>query len=181
MAKIAVALLKKYCYRYYEMQKAAFENEHLEYRTFTEDDPNFIKEYMFLVEQSRDDIIAKLQEIKGLIESGEFRDIEFQGLTSIMFNRHLYQPLIHVKSNFIEVKPVALNEGEKGFVEDLKNFCTDNPDFWGSKELYLLSNQSRGKGIGFFEADNFYPDFILWLLADEKQYINKLFSTFEMS
>ena len=31
---------------------------------------------------------------------------------------------------------------------------------------------SRGKGIGFFEAWNFYPDFILWLLVNEKQYIN---------
>jgi len=170
--EIAVVLLKKYCDRYYKTQKAAFENEHLEYRILTEDDPNFIKEYMFLVEQSRDDIIAKLQEIKELIETGKFKDIEFQGLTSITFNRHLYQPLIHVKNDFIEVKPVALNEGEKDFVEDLKNFCTDNPDFFASKELYLLRNQSRGKGIGFFEAGNFYPDFILWLLADDKQYIN---------
>lgn len=31
---------------------------------------------------------------------------------------------------------------------------------------------SRGSGIGFFEAGNFYPDFIMWLLADDKQHIN---------
>ena len=31
---------------------------------------------------------------------------------------------------------------------------------------------SRGRGIGFFEAGNFYPDFILWLIIDRKQYIN---------
>ena len=30
---------------------------------------------------------------------------------------------------------------------------------------------SRGKGIGFFEAGNFYPDFILWLLIGEHQYV----------
>lgn len=170
--EIAVALLKKYCDRYYKTQKAAFENEHLEYRTLTEDDPNFIEEYLFLVEQSREDIITKLQEIKELIESGKFKDIEFNGLKSIMFNRHLYQPLIHVKSDFIEVKPVALNEGEKDFVEDLKSFFTENPAFFKNKELYLLRNQSRGSGIGFFEAGNFYPDFILWVLMDGKQYIN---------
>ena len=41
--EIAVALLKKYCDRHYKTQKAAFENEHLEYRTLTEDNPNFIK------------------------------------------------------------------------------------------------------------------------------------------
>ena len=30
---------------------------------------------------------------------------------------------------------------------------------------------SRGRGIGFFEASNFYPDFILWILKDDKQYV----------
>jgi len=29
----------------------------------------------------------------------------------------------------------------------------------------------QGKGIGFFEANNFYPDFILWLLTEDRQYI----------
>ncbi len=31
---------------------------------------------------------------------------------------------------------------------------------------------SRGRGIGFFEAGNFYPDFILWLLIGGKQYVS---------
>ena len=30
---------------------------------------------------------------------------------------------------------------------------------------------TRGKGLGFFEAGNFYPDFILWLLVGERQYV----------
>ena len=30
---------------------------------------------------------------------------------------------------------------------------------------------TRSKGVGFFEAGNFYPDFILWLLRDGHQYI----------
>ena len=34
----------------------------------------------------------------------------------------------------------------------------------------MLRNQSR-KGIGFFEANNFYPDFILWLVKGRKQYV----------
>lgn len=41
----------------------------------------------------------------------------------------------------------------------------------GSRKLYLLRNQSRGKGIGFFEAGEFYPDFILWLADGPKQRI----------
>lgn len=31
---------------------------------------------------------------------------------------------------------------------------------------------NRGRGIGFFEAGNFYPDFILWLLIPGKQYVS---------
>lgn len=170
--EIAVTLLEKYCDRHYKREKARFENNHLEYRELTEDDPNFLNEYRILIEKSRDDIIAKLEEIKGLIGKGQLQNIEFQGLHAIMFDRHLYQPLIHVKSDLIEVKPVALNDGEKEFVVDLQGFCSDNKEFFQDKELYLLRNQTKGRGIGFFEAGNFYPDFILWLLIKGRQFIS---------
>jgi len=45
------------------------------------------------------------------------------------------------------------------------------PAFFADKELYLLRNLTGGKGIGFFEAGNFYPDFILWLLVGDHQYV----------
>ncbi|MFH1673365.1 MAG: DEAD/DEAH box helicase family protein [Pseudomonadota bacterium] len=170
--EIASTLLRKYCDRFYKVRKAEFEKDHLEYRTLTGDDPNFIDDYLFLIDQSRQDIVTKLEEIKGIIEKGELRNVEFQGLTAVMFGKHLYQPLVYVNSDVIEVKPVPLNEGERDFVLDLQQHCSQNKDFFKGKELYLLRNMSRGRGIGFFEAGNFYPDFILWLLVDEKQYIN---------
>ncbi|MBL7177242.1 MAG: DEAD/DEAH box helicase family protein [Desulfobacteraceae bacterium] len=170
--EIAGTLLRKYCDRFYKALKADFEKDYLEYRTLSEDDPNFIQDYLFLINQSRQDIVTKLKEIKSLIESGELRNIEFQGFATIMFGQHLYQPLIYVNSDLIEVKPVSLNEGERDFVVDLQEFCKQNKGFFEGKELYLLRNMSRGRGIGFFEAGNFYPDFILWLLVNEKQYIN---------
>ena len=131
-----------------------------------------MQEYLFLVEQSRDEIIAKLQELKEIIESGTLKNFQFQNLHAVMFNRHLYQPLIYVKSDLVEVKPVVLdNEGERDFVLDLQTFCQGNQAFFKDKELYLLRNLSRGRGIGFFEAGNFYPDFILWLFSGGQQYI----------
>lgn len=170
--EIASTLLRKYCDRFYKVRKAEFEKDHLEYRMLTEDDPNFIDDYLFLIDQSRQDIVTKLEEIKGIIEKGELRNVEFQGFTAVMFGQHLYQPLVYVNSDVIEVKPVPLNEGERDFVLDLQQHCLQNKDFFRGKELYLLRNMSRGRGIGFFEAGNFYPDFILWLLMGGKQYIN---------
>jgi hypothetical protein len=183
--EIAVTLLKKYLDRYYKFKKQEFEGKHLEYRELSEDDPNFIHEYRLLIEQSREDIVKKLKEIKEeirLLKSKSLKEAEFskpdfkQGsLTSIVFTGHLYQPLIYVGDNLIEVKPVVLeNEGERDFVLHLKEFCESNEgkNFLNGKELYLLRNLSRGRGIGFFEAGNFYPDFILWLLVGGKQYVN---------
>ena len=170
--EIAATLLRKYCDRFYMVRKAEFEKGYLEYRSLTEEDDNLIDDYLFLVDQSRKDIVAKLEEIKRILESGGLRNVEFQGLTTIMFGQHLYQPLIYVNSDLIEVKPVALNEGEQSFVLDLQQFCMGNEDYFADKELYLLRNMSRGRGIGFFEAGNFYPDFILWVLANGRQYIN---------
>ena len=39
------------------------------------------------------------------------------------------------------------------------------------KEIFLLRNQSRGRGIGFYVNEGFYPDFILWILEGSKQRI----------
>jgi hypothetical protein len=66
---------------------------------------------------------------------------------------------------------VPLNKGERYFVEDLKAFHDGNSAFFQVREMYLLRNLSKGKGVGFFEAGNFHPDFILWLLADGKQHV----------
>ena len=52
-----------------------------------------------------------------------------------------------------------------------REFLHSNPAYLGQRRLYLLRNLSRGKGIGFFAADNFYPDFILWLVDGAKQRI----------
>jgi len=57
-------------------------------------------------------------------------------------------------------------------VLDLQAFCQSKKDFLAGKELYLLRNLSRGRGIGFFEAGNFYPDFILWVLNGDRQYVS---------
>ncbi len=177
--EIALALLKKYVERYYTFRKREWELPHLEYQDLLPTDPNMLGAgtgpsdpyYRILIDQSEREIVAKLEELKGLIEQGEFRPWEFRTLKAIWFGRHLYQPLLYMHDNVVEISPVALNTGERQFVEDLKAFHDNDGGFFTGKELYMLRNLSKGRGVGFFEAGNFHPDFILWLLADSKQHV----------
>ncbi len=91
------------------------------------------------------------------------------------FNGHLFQPLFHVRrGGKITILPVVLNESEYQFVTDLKAWCDTNKDLLKSDgtELFLLRNLSRGKGVGFFEAGNFHPDFILWTMNNNIQSVS---------
>lgn len=169
--EIATALLKKYVERYYLNRKQGWEAQHLELRALDASDLNFIDEYRFLVDHSQESLLAKLRELETMIAEGTLRDVEMTNFRAIAWDRHLYQPLVYLKNEYVEVRPVALNKGERDFVLDLRAFHEKNPGYFADKELYLLRNQSRGRGIGFFEAGNFYPDFILWLLHAGKQYV----------
>ncbi|MGR3318886.1 MAG: DEAD/DEAH box helicase family protein [Candidatus Anammoxibacter sp.] len=178
---IVITLLKKYCDRYYNAKKLDYEKDKMEYKYLDEVEAaiakqgkkgNLFDEYSFLVEKSREDIIMKLTELKQKIENHDFDDFEFRTLRSFSFDRHLYKPLIHIKDTEIKIVPVALNKGEYQFVLDLKKYFESNTDFFKDKELYLLRNLSRGRGVGFFQAHNFYPDFIMWIVFEGKQYIS---------
>ena len=176
--EIALALLKKYIERYYTFRRHEWELPHLEYRDLEGDDPNFlgVKEssdegYRILIDESQDEVVAKLEELKAAIQKGELRPWEFRGMKAICFGNHLYQPLLCLDTHIIEVSPAPLNKGERQFVEDLKEFHDGHPDFFKTRDLYLLRNLSKGRGVGFFEAGNFHPDFILWLLSGGQQQV----------
>ena len=169
--EIAVALLRKYCDRYYKYMKAQWEEQFLEYRELTEDDTNFFDTYRLLIEQSETAIISELEKLKWAISAGTLQSLTVGNLTAIQFSQHLYHPLLYVSGDSIDISPVALNDGERQFVVDLEAHYKHTPGFFAGRELYLLRNLSRGRGIGFFEAGNFHPDFILWLVEGPTQRI----------
>lgn len=178
--ELAESLLKKYCERYYSFRKKEWELPHLEYRYLDASDPNFpeVNEdypegyYRVLVEESQTEIIDKLKELKAEIDAGKLRPWQFGGLQSIPFGQHLYEPLLHLAGSSVEISPVPLNQGERRFIEDLKAYYEASPSVLENKELYVLRNMSKGRGVGFFEAGNFHPDFIVWLIADGKEHIS---------
>ena len=121
------------------------------------------------MEASAEDYLRELRDLKTAIEDGHMKPVSWGVLDVFSFDRHLYRPLVHLKNKDVVVRPVALNEGEQQFVKDLKAYYGAHSEVFGGREVYLLRNMSRGKGIGFFDAGNFYPDFILWLVVGEQQ------------
>ena len=168
--QIAESLLTAYTERLYKFRKQEWESEHAEVFDLAPDDPNFFEEYTFQVERNEEELIEQIQSLEESVKAGKL--FSFRGVQAQLWNPHLYAPLIHISGNaMVELSPVELNDGEWQFVNDLKKFHQTQTEFFKGKELYVLRNRSR-KGIGFFEAGNFYPDFIVWLLVGETQYVS---------
>ena len=74
-------------------------------------------------------------------------------------------------TNVIAITPALLNKGEWRFVNDMMDFAERHREYFKDRQVYLLRNLSRGRGVGFFEAGNFHPDFITWLVEGPKQRI----------
>jgi hypothetical protein len=174
--EVATSLLRGYCDKLYNYEKNKYLSQFLEYQILDPSHPNFYEEYKFYIEKTQEQLIEKLKELKEIVEKKEFKDRwEFSNILAFEFSQHLYKPLLHFSSktygNILKVSPVQLVDSEKDFVTDLKTFYEGNTRFFEDKELFLLRNLSR-KGISFFEANNFYPDFLLWLIYNGKQYIS---------
>jgi hypothetical protein len=169
--EIAVALLKKYVERLYTHAKAAFERPFTRYRRLAPDDPMLLQPYTIWYEHEESRL--KLRELKDLVDSGSLQEHgwSFGALAALGFSRHLYRPLLHLKGRTLQITPTPLNDGEREFVEDLRGYYEQERAFFAGRELYLLRNLSRGRGIGFFEADNFHPDFIVWLVEERRQFV----------
>lgn len=86
---------------------------------------------------------------------------------TVPFAGHLYQPLLFVGKNMqIKISPVPLDRHEAQFVDDLAKWCGQNPGC----EVYLLRNQAV-TGLGFFQAANFFPDFLMWVQDGDVQHL----------
>ena len=170
--EVATALLKKYLERFYTYHKAAWEGERLEVQTLSVESSNFVEQYKVTVDAPEKELLVKLEALKDKLERGEQSgDIAFGDFYAYGLGVHQYYPLIASWAKGVSVSPVALNSGEKDFTYDLKSYL-ERPDtpLTGQK-VYLLRNQSRGKGLGFFAEENFYPDFILWIVDGARQFV----------
>lgn len=176
---LVISLLKKYTEKYYNYHKNKFNSENIEARILNATDDNFIYEYevKLNVEGRNETIETRIAQLIEEIQNKTFSDLKQIGTNFIAFDnsKHLYTPLLYLDKqaykDTMQVSPVPLDLSEKEFMDDLIVHYKSNAKFYEDKKVFLLRNQSR-KGIGFFvDPNNFYPDFILWVLKDDKQYI----------
>ena len=180
----AVMALKSYMDKFFKYEKERWEAPRLEYAILDADDSNFVDEYTLTYAQQSamdpigDELEAFVAEMSAVLQANNGLDVykkdSFHGkLVLFDFQSHLYAPLICLeKSNLkIQLSPVALNTDEMRFVDYLKAYVDNHAAELVDKSLYLLRNKSK-VGMGFFEAGNFYPDYILWIDTPETQYIS---------
>ncbi len=181
--RIAITLLKKYCERYYYVQKSAWEKPLLTYELMDDNDENFIKDDQYAISISNvnaheeakifiENLAKKMKTAKKARTLVDFVKLK-DALTAVAFPASLYNPVMYLAKNSIDItiSPVPLNESENNFIEALRLYAQrEIKTFFADKELYIIRNVSK-KGIGFFEKAGFYPDFIMWLVTADKQYI----------
>ena len=183
LEEAVVNILRKYADKLYRQRRERWLSEHMVYKKLDEEHPNFrfnFKEedhagrYIVSVPRADADLIQAIEALRADCETlceREGRRGE-RGLSRIHFDRHIYQPLLLEQPDGVAVTPPGLNAGERQFVNDLRAYWAERqagmPD---DTEIFLLRNQGRGAGVGFFDTSGFYPDFILWIKTGERQRI----------
>ncbi|MYI93031.1 restriction endonuclease subunit R, partial [Candidatus Poribacteria bacterium] len=172
LEELALALLRKYIDKFYRIIQKRWNDESVRLKQLDAKNPNFTDWKIFIPRKESE----KLEPlIKHLIKDGSIYE---SGITDLLTNihneRHLYQPLLTIggPDQTIRITPPALEKSEEDFVKHLRSYVRQHKDeLLSEKEVFLLRNQSRGKGVGFYENEGFFPDFILWILDGIKQRI----------
>jgi hypothetical protein len=180
LQEAATHLLCRYLDKFYQTRREKWDEANMIYRTLSEKDPNLNFRpqgvsagkagYVIRVPRSEQCLIKAVKKL--LDDQERLYQQENACLPRIHFDRHLYQPLLVAMPDKVQIVPPGLQESEARFVRDLRDYWNAEKDkALAGKEVFLLRNQSRGYGIGFFEERGFYPDFILWVVDQNGQRI----------
>jgi len=117
-----------------------------------------------------------LGKVEDKVRRGGFvRDEHPRALVALSGTASMYHPLLYrpARANVdVRVRPVALNDGEGRFVEKLHDWLesAEGSHAVGDAEVFLLRNLSR-TGLGFFVGRGFFPDFVLWVIRRDEQWV----------
>ena len=177
LEELILTLLRKYIAKFYGIIQKRWNEDRVQLKRIDEKDANFSDWSVYVPRNEANELEPR---IGHLMESGEIYETELttlsevHGIDIVNNDRHLYHPLIAINAADTGYRtiPPALERSEKQFVEDLRSYVRNQSEtYLTSRKVFFLRNQSRGKGVGFYENEGFYPDFILWVTEDIKQRI----------
>jgi hypothetical protein len=157
------ALAASYLTRWYRSKQREYEASRLQVGTLTAEDPVIVHQY----EVWYDGEDLRLGHLLDGGKAGAGDPIQF-----IRFDESIYEPLLYVSDDTAcATIPMGLVKSERDFVVSLVKFVNAGGFSEYKAEMFVLRNASRGKGMGFAEAENFHPDFLLWLCRGSTQAI----------
>ena len=175
----AFDLLKGAFDRIYRRAQQTWETQNMTLPVLREHHPNYKFTYKVRVPQRLASTSPQfIRDLQALI--AQCPKQAWKGDEAVMavanFGEHLYQPIVLDAENptnrmtpsatekqQLTITPPSLTASEQEFVTMLRDYWSATaPTVHVGESIYLLRNLSRGKGIGFFESEGFYPDFILW-------------------
>ena len=168
LENVAIDLLAQYADRYWRKQRRRWEHENVEVVTLDEDDPNNIREHRLSLDK-KERLIEDIRVLEADLSHPLPSDLR---LIVIRAKVHAYEPLLYAREGCeITIQPVPLNRGEKDVVERLAWIAGHNDDCLQGRELFLIRNRTRGRGVSFFDDCDYYPDFIIWLKDNHSQHV----------
>ena len=174
---LVLTLLRKYIAKFYSIIQKRWNEKRVQLKQLDENDANFTDWSVYIPRNEANETeprIERLMESGRIYESGLTTLSEVYNVYNVYNDRHLYQPLLTIDTtdSVWRTAPPFLEASEKHFVEDLHSYVHQQSEtVLASKKTFFLRNQSRGKGIGFYQNEGFYPDFILWITEGMKQRI----------
>jgi hypothetical protein len=182
LENIAISLLKSYIDKFYKREKGKFEKDIIIYKPAGEQ-LNLLKsasdkvEYYKLTvpaqeqeqeqeqkqkQKQKQELIEKIKELVENMDNLLDEQKEKNILPRIVIDNSVFFPLLLEKEG-INISPPGLNEGEKKFLEGLRDYLNENRKLLDKYDIVLLRNEAR-EGVGFMlDWGEFYPDFILWI------------------
>ena len=166
---VALDLITEYVEQFWRRQRQQWEHDRIEVVTLDENDPNNIKAYELSVDATESRLIEDVHELASNVRAGDFRDLH---VSVIMTQAHAYQPLLYAgPGSKVTIQPVPLDKNERKVVEMLAMLAERRDSCLHGKEMFLIRNLTRGRGVSFFDDYAYYPDFIVWLKDETCQHV----------
>lgn len=168
------AILREYVDELFAARRKRWEDENLRLVRLTRNDGNLQeRQYRVKVPRSDRELIGQVEELIRDVE-GLYKEWRRAFLRNVYFDQHIYQPLLALisKETALQVEPQGLEESAQKFVETVKAYLDKHSSEMPRSKIFLLRNQSRGRGVGFYgKQGSHYPDFILWITNGGRQRI----------